>query len=223
MRITDEVMKRKNCRSDIFIGLVAFGLLVAMPKLFAQSSKLATVRAAGEETSRKAAQVQVEKGEEMKDEMDGRHDFDFLFGSWRVDSRRLARRLERCTEWQELRAKNETRPVLGGVGNVDKFTATFPNGKPIGGMTLRFFDPKTKLWSIYWVDNWSCELQPPVIGRFSGDRGEFYGDDMFKGKPIRVRFTWVKKSHTSAHWEQAFSEDSGKTWETNWRWEITRE
>jgi len=222
MRITDEVMKRKSCRSDIFIGLVAFGLLVAMTELLAQSSNHATVPAAEEETSRKSTQVQIEKGGEMKDETDGRHDFDFLFGSWKVESRRLARRLEGCTEWQNLRAENETRPVLGGLGNVDKFTATFPNGKPIEGMTLRFFDPKTKLWSIYWVDNWTCQLQPPVIGRFDGKRGEFYGDDTFKEKPIRVRFIWVKKDSDSACWEQAFSENGGKTWETNWEWEITR-
>jgi len=223
MRITGEVMKRKNCRSDILVSLIASGLLIAMTKLFAQSPDPVTVSAAGEETSSKSAQVQAEKGAEMKDEMGGRHDFDFLFGRWKVDSRRLARRLEGCTEWQEIRAKNETRQVLDGVGNVDTFTATFPNGKLIEGMTLRFFDPKTKLWSIYWVDNWSCELQPPVIGRFNRDRGEFYGDDTFKGKPIRVRFIWVKKSRNSAHWEQAFSEDNEKTWETNWEWEITRE
>jgi len=163
------------------------------------------------------------KEKTMNEQTDGRHDFDFLFGNWRVDSRRLARRLQKCTEWQNLQAKNETRPVLGGLGNIDKFTATFPNGKPIEGMTLRFFDPQTKLWSIYWVDNWTCQLQPPVIGRFEGDRGEFYGDDTFKDKPIRVRFTWVKNGLGSAHWEQAFSEDGGKTWETNWEWEITRE
>ena len=158
----------------------------------------------------------------MNEQTDGRHDFDFLFGIWKVESRRLARRLEGCTEWQELRAENETRPVLGGLGNVDKFTATFPDGKPIEGMTLRFFDPKTKLWSIYWVDNWGCELQPPVIGRFKRDRGEFYGNDMFKGKPIHVRFIWVKKSRNSAHWEQAYSPDGGRTWETNWISDFTR-
>jgi hypothetical protein len=173
-------------------------------------------------TSSNPAQLQAEKGEQMKDEMDGRHDFDFLFGRWKVDSRRLARRLEGCTDWQPIPAESEARPVLGGLGNIETFTATFRSGKPIEGMTIRFFDPKTKLWSIYWVDNWSCELQPPVVGRFDRDRGEFYGDDTFKGKPIRVRFIWVKKSRDSAHWEQAFTVDKGKTWETNWEWEITR-
>jgi hypothetical protein len=223
MRITDEVMKRTNCRNDILVGLVASSLLVAMTQLVAQSPNSVPTRAAKEKTPSKSAQTQAGKEEEMKDKMDGRHDFDFLFGRWKVDGRRLARRLEGCSDWQALPAENETRPVLGGLGNIDKFTATFPNGKLIEGMTLRFFDPKTRLWSIYWVDNWTCQLQPPVVGRFNAGRGEFSGDDTFKGKPIRVRFIWVKKSPNSAHWEQAFSEDSGKTWETNWEMEITRE
>src|SRR5947207_12862792 len=98
MRITDEVMKRKSCRSDIFIGLVAFGLLVAMTELLAQSSNHATVRAAEEETSRKSTQVKIEKGGKMKDETDGRNNFDFLFGSWKSESRRFPHRLEGFTQ-----------------------------------------------------------------------------------------------------------------------------
>ena len=41
-------------------------------------------------------------------------------------------------------------------------------------------------------------------------------------KPIRVRFTWSKMTPASAHWEQAFSPDGGKTWETNWIMDMQR-
>ena len=59
------------------------------------------------------------------------------------------------------------------------------------GMTLRLYDPETKLWSIYWSDTKSHKLFPPTIGRFDNGRGEFFGDDVEGGKPVRVRFDWT--------------------------------
>ena len=161
---------------------------------------------------------------ETKHHADGRNDFDFIHGRWKVQNRRLVRRLQGCTEWEEFDAWQEARPVLGGIGNVDRFTARFPNGQPIEGMTLRIFDPRTKLWSIYWADDRGCQLQPPVIGRFEdGIHGKFFGNDVFDGKPIQVVFHWAKTSADTATWEQAFSLDNGQTWEMNWRMVMTRE
>jgi hypothetical protein len=67
-----------------------------------------------------------------------------------------------------------------------------------------------------------CELDPPVKGRFQNGVGTLYADDTFKGKAIRVRFIWSHITPSSAHWEQAFSPDGGKTWETNWIIDFTR-
>ena len=61
------------------------------------------------------------------------------------------------------------------------------------------------------------------MGRFEDGRGTFHGDDELDGKPIRVVFRWTDITPTSARWEQAFSADGGKTWETNWRMTMTRE
>jgi hypothetical protein len=55
-----------------------------------------------------------------------------------------------------------------------------------------------------------------MIGRFENGVGTFLADETFKGKPIKVRFLWLDITPTSHRWEQAFSEDGGKTWETNW-------
>lgn len=159
----------------------------------------------------------------MRHETDGRRDFDFLHGRWTIHNQRLVRRLQGCTEWQEFEARQECHPVLDGVGNVDRFVCTFPDGKPLEGMTLRIFDPASRLWSIYWADNRSCQLQPPVLGRFEAGRGQFLGDDVLDGKVIRVVFHWAVLGVDSASWEQAFSADGGKTWETNWRMFMTRE
>jgi len=62
----------------------------------------------------------------------------------------------------------------------------------------------------------------PQVGRFVDGRGEFLGDDVHDGRPIRVRYIWSDITPTTAHWEQAFSTDGGQTWETNWYMESTR-
>lgn len=147
---------------------------------------------------------------------DGRQDFDFLFGQWTVQNQRLAQRLQGCTEWLTFPASQEAQPILGGLGNMDCFITTLPDGRALEGRTIRIFDPATELWSIYWMDNISCGMFPPVIGRFDGPRGEFFGEDLCEGVPVRVRFGWTVVSPTEARWEQAFSSDEGRTWETNW-------
>ena len=50
--------------------------------------------------------------------------------------------------------------------------------------------------------------------------GVFEADDVFDGRPIRVRFIWTRGA--KPRWEQAFSEDGGRTWETNWIMDYTR-
>ena len=65
-------------------------------------------------------------------------------------------------------------------------------------------------------------LDPPVLGGFDGDVGIFEGDDVFDGRPIRVRFTWSRVTTPAPRWEQAFSADGGETWETNWVMDFTR-
>ncbi len=147
-------------------------------------------------------------------------DFDFLFGSWNIHNRRLRKRLAGSDVWDEFEATSVARPLLDGMGNEDEYRTDFYGG--FIGMSFRFFDPKTKLWSIYWADSRRCGvLEPPVFGSFSGDIGVFEGDDTFEGRPIRVRFTWSGVTTPPLRWEQAFSEDDGETWETNWVMEFT--
>jgi hypothetical protein len=42
------------------------------------------------------------------------------------------------------------------------------------------------------------------------------------GAPLALRFVWSQITATSARWEQAYSPDAGKTWETNWVMEFRR-
>ena len=72
------------------------------------------------------------------------------------------------------------------------------------------------------MDSRNPALDPPMIGKFTGTQGVFYGDDSFEGRPIRVRFIWTAVSPTECRWEQAFSADGEQSWETNWTMQFTR-
>jgi hypothetical protein len=111
--------------------------------------------------------------------------------------------------------------ILGGAGNMDENILDFPGGA-YRAVTLRTYDATKKQWSIWWIDGRSpSHLDPPVVGGFKNGVGTFYANDIFKGKPIRIRFLWTNLT-TKPHWEQAFSEDGGKTWETNWTMEFVK-
>ena len=154
---------------------------------------------------------------------DGSHDFDFLYGKWKMPNHRLLKRLAGSNEWEDFISYDECHALPGGLGNEDFFKTD--HWKNFLGMTVRTYDKQTGLWRLYWVDNRFSGgvIEPPVVGKFDGNVGVFEGPDSFNGKPIIVRFTWTvnpKGSKAVASWEQAFSADGGKTWETNWKNEI---
>jgi hypothetical protein len=151
----------------------------------------------------------------MPEQQDGRNDFDFLIGSWDVHNRRLRERLKGSTDWEEFEGKLVARKILGGLGNIDEVVMERESGT-LEGFTLRLFDPRSEQWSIYWADSLRAVLQTPMVGGFKNGRGEFYDHETFEDKKIFSRFIWSEITKTSCKWEQAFSTDGGKTWETNW-------
>lgn len=153
------------------------------------------------------------------DDLSGARDFDFEFGDWNV-----RHRVKRPSgEWYEMDGTSNTRPVLGGLGNVEDNVFHRPGGDT-RGVALRAYDPATAQWAIWWVDSRAPHgtLDPPVKGRFENGVGTFYSDGEIGGKPVRTRFQWSRITATSARWEQAYSYDAGKTWETNWVMEFVR-
>lgn len=156
---------------------------------------------------------------------DGSHDFDFLYGKWKMPNHRLVKRLVGSHEWEDFMSYDEARPLPGGLGNEDFYKTDYWKG--FVGMTTRTYDPKTGLWRLYWVDNHFSDgvIDPPVIGKFDRNVGVFEGSATYNGIPVIMRFTWTvheKGSKVAASWEQAFSTDGGKTWEVNWTNEIIR-
>lgn len=152
---------------------------------------------------------------------DGRRDFDFLHGRWRVHNRRLRTRLAGADDWETFKAGNVCTPLLGGLGNLDEFAAQWRGG--YRGITLRLYDPRARRWSIRWANGEDGVLEPPVYGGFEHGVGTFFGEDTHAGRAARVRFVWDGISPTTACWQQAFSADGGRTWETNWIMRMARE
>ncbi len=153
---------------------------------------------------------------------DGRADFDFLIGRWNIRHRRLQESLKGSTSWEEFEGMAVDRYILGGLGSISEVTLQLASG-PVEGMTVRLFDPRAEQWSIYWVSNMNGILTTPMIGGFKQGRGAFYAHENIGGKHIFSRFLWSDITSTSCHWEQAFSEDGGSTWETNWVMDLTRQ
>jgi hypothetical protein len=165
----------------------------------------------------KATPQTTARAAQASEERDGQHDFDFQFGSWKVHNRRLLHPLTGSNEWVEFDGTVVARPVWGGRANMDEFEADAPSGH-IEGMTVRTYNAKAHEWSIYWANQRTGVVSlPATVGKFNDHGiGEFYDQEEFNDRTIFVRFIWTVQSAEQTRWEQAFSIDGGKTWETNW-------
>lgn len=163
------------------------------------------------------------KAMQGKPNLSGLHDFDFLQGNWTSHHRKLKERLANSHDWEEFDGTLSMRELLDGHANVDDNVFKTAEGT-YRGVGLRSYDPKTAQWAIWWLDGRDPfgQLDPPVKGHFENGIGTFYSTDTLRGKPVRVRFIWSKITKTTAHWEQAYSADDGKTWEVNWIMDFTR-
>ena len=152
---------------------------------------------------------------------DGREDFNFFIGHWRIANRRLRQRLAGCNDWETFPGTAVAQSLLGGLGNFDESTFERAAGT-LRGMTLRLFNPSTREWRLHWADSLSGVLFPPMIGKFTGGRGLFYAQEENDGVTVYSRFIWSDITAHSCHWEQALSEDGGTSWETNWTMDFSR-
>ena len=155
----------------------------------------------------------------------GRHAFDFVFGSWTIGNRKLRDVADpACEEWVEFDATCEIFPVRDGLGHVDRmYVPDPPEGSAFEGFTFRLFDPVAATWQIWWSSTRAPGvLDPPVIGRFSDDTGVFECEDVVGGHQVLVRFEWIKTDPTKPVWQQSFSYDGGATRRTNWVMSLRR-
>jgi hypothetical protein len=146
---------------------------------------------------------------------DGQHDFDFEIGTWKTRLSRLQHPLTGSTAWIEYEGTSVVRKIWNGRANLVELQVDGPTGH-IEGLSLRLYNPQSRQWSISFANSSSGTLSQPTIGEFKNGRGEFFDQESFNGRAILVRNVWSDITPDSCRFEQAFSDDGGKTWEVNW-------
>src|SRR5262249_33392055 len=146
---------------------------------------------------------------------DGQHDFDFEIGTWKTHLKRLLHPLTGSTTWVEYEGTTVVRKIWNGRANLVELEADGPAGH-IEALSLRLYNPESHQWSLNFSNSASGTLSQPTMGEFKNGRGEFYDQETLNGRAIFVRFVISDITPTSCRFEQAFSDDGGKTWEVNW-------
>jgi hypothetical protein len=146
---------------------------------------------------------------------DGQHDFDFEIGTWKTHLSRLLHPLTGSTTWVEYEGTSVVRKVWNGSANLLELEADGPAGH-FEGLSLRLYNPQAHQWSLNFANRKAGILSQPTIGEFKNGRGEFFDQETYDGRTIFVRFIISDITPNSSHFEQAFSDDGGKTWEVNW-------
>jgi hypothetical protein len=146
---------------------------------------------------------------------DGQHDFDFEIGTWATHLRRLKDPLTGSTDWLAYEGTSVVRKVWGGRANLVELDVAGPAGR-IEGLSLRLYRPQSGQWSLTFASSANGLLATPAIGAFEDGRGAFYSQEDLDGRAILSRFVISDITPTSCHFEQAFSDDWGSTWEPNW-------
>jgi hypothetical protein len=148
-------------------------------------------------------------------ERDGQHDFDFHIGTWKTHVSRLLHPLSGSTAWAQYDGTTVVRKVWNGRANLVELEVDGPQGH-LELLSLRLYNPDSHQWSLNVGSSQAGTLSVPTIGQFKNGRGEFFDQEMLNGRAILVRFVISDVTPDTCHFEQAFSNDGGKTWEVNW-------
>jgi hypothetical protein len=114
---------------------------------------------------------------------DGRHDFDFNIGEWRTHIRRILNPFAGAPESIELTGTVIVRKVWDGRAQLEEIEADGPKGH-WEGLTLFLYNPGARQWSQTFVDS---------------------------SKGV-IRGVWSEITPDAHRFEEAYSEDGGKSW-----------
>jgi hypothetical protein len=134
---------------------------------------------------------------------------------------RLLHPLTGSTAWAQYDGITIVHTIWDGRANLVELEADGPYGH-LELASLRLYNPDSHQWSLNVASSRTGALGVPTIGDFRNGRGEFYDQETLNGRAILVRFVISDITADSCHFEQAFSDDGGVTWEVNWKATDTR-
>ena len=153
---------------------------------------------------------------------DGAHDFDFNVGVWHTHIRRLLDPFSASSEAIELNGTVTVRKVWGGKAELEEIETDGPKGH-WEGLSLFLYNPQAHQWSQSFINSQRADLGPPLVGEFHDGHADLFGPDTFKGRSIIVRGVWSDIQTDSHRYEEAYSDDGGKTWKESFRADLTRD
>ncbi len=165
--------------------------------------------------ARQNPDVSSTSGQHAPAERDGQHDFDFEIGTWKTHLRRLLHPLTGSTTGVEYEGTTVVHKVWNGRANLVELEAAGPAGH-FEGLNLRLYNPQSRQWNLNFANSRSGTVGQPTVGEFRTGRGEFFDQETLNGRAILVRFVISDITPNSCRFEQAFSDDGGRTWEVNW-------
>jgi hypothetical protein len=152
---------------------------------------------------------------------DGSHDFDFDIGTWKTHVSRLVHPLTGSQTWAQYDGTTVIRKVWNGKANLAELEVDGAQGH-LELVSFRLYNPESHQWSLNVTSSRAGVLGVPTIGEFKQGRGEFIDQESFNDRAVLVRFVISNITARSCHFEQAFSNDGGNTWEVNWIADDTR-
>ena len=155
---------------------------------------------------------------------DGQHDFDFEFGNWKTRlklSSRLRHPFTGPESWTVYEGTTVVHKIWNGKANMVELSVDGPSGH-VDGLNLHLYNPESHQWSLNFASSTGGTMSVPTVGEFRNGRGEFYDQEPINGRVLLVRNVWTVLGPNACHFEQAFSQNGGKTWEVNWIADDTR-
>ena len=118
-------------------------------------------------------------------------------------------------QWLRFKGTSVVKQLLDQRANVVELDISGPAGR-IQALNFRLYESGTDRWSSTFANLRDGLITPSVYGTFDDGDATFYGKDQLGGRPIDVRFVIIRRGPDRARFEQAYSDDGGETWETNW-------
>jgi hypothetical protein len=152
---------------------------------------------------------------------DGSHDFDFNLGVWHTDIVRTPDPFSAPSQTVAMSGTVTVRKVWDGRAQIEEIEVDGPSGH-WQGLTLFIYNPQSRQWTQAFSNSAEGSFSGAAIGSFANGRGELYQQDTFKGRSILVRGTWSQIEPASHRYEEAYSDDGGRTWKIAFNGKLTK-